>query len=122
MKTDLRAWLNAVEAHGELKTVDGTEWNKEIGTLVDLNAKARGQALAFDQMERCPAGFRPLAGARAGAQRVALTLAMPLGLEGLNGIRSREERMRGWRDGRDPFRPIVPKNGGVVQTVDEGDA
>ena len=36
MKTDLRSWLTDVEAHGELKTVDGADWNKEIGTVVEL--------------------------------------------------------------------------------------
>ena len=44
MKTDLRSWLTDVEAHGELKTVDGADWNMEIGTVVELNAKARGPA------------------------------------------------------------------------------
>ena len=31
MKTDLRTWLNAVEAHGELKTVDGADWEHRVG-------------------------------------------------------------------------------------------
>jgi 3-polyprenyl-4-hydroxybenzoate decarboxylase len=51
MKTDLRSWLTDVEAHGELKTVHGADWNKEIGTVVELNAKARGPALLFDKIK-----------------------------------------------------------------------
>jgi CO/xanthine dehydrogenase Mo-binding subunit len=35
MKTDLRSWLTDVEAHNELKTVHGADWNKEIGTVVE---------------------------------------------------------------------------------------
>ena len=71
MKTDLRAWLNAVEAHSEIKTVHGADWNKEIGTLVELNAKARGPALLFDNIKDYPAGFRLLAGAMSSAKRLA---------------------------------------------------
>ena len=67
MKTDLRSWLTDVEAHGELKTVDGADWNKEIGTVVELNAKARGPALLFDKIKDYPAGFRLLAGAMSSA-------------------------------------------------------
>src|SRR5215469_13805317 len=121
MKTDLRAWLNAVEAHGELKTVDGADWNKEIGTLVELNAKARGPALLFDKIKDYPAGFRLLAGAMSSAKRLSLTLGMPLGLEGLNLIRSMKEKMRGWSDELDEFPPMVLKDGAVFQNVDEGD-
>ena len=58
MKTDLRSWLTDVEAHGELQTVNGADWNKEIGTVVELNAKARGPALLFDHIKGYPAGFR----------------------------------------------------------------
>ncbi len=95
MKTDLRAWLNAVESHGEVKTVDGADWNKEIGTVVELNAKARGPALLFDNIKDYPAGFRLLAGAMSSAKRLSLTLEMPLGVEGLDLIRSMKDKMRG---------------------------
>ena len=41
MKTDLRDWIAKVEAAGDVKTLRGADWNKEIGTLVELNAKVR---------------------------------------------------------------------------------
>ena len=69
MKTDLRSWIATVEAHGEIKTLDGADWNKEIGTLVELNAKARGPALLFDNIKDYPTGFRLLAGAMSSAKR-----------------------------------------------------
>src|SRR5690348_18494451 len=98
MKTDLRAWLNAVEAHGEIKTVHGADWNKEIGTLVELNAKARGPALLFDNIKDDLAEFRLLRVAIASANRFPLLLGMPLVLESLDLIRSMKDNMRGWRD------------------------
>ncbi len=121
MKTDLRTWLNAVEAHGELKTVDGADWNKEIGTVVELNAKARGPALLFDNIKDYPAGFRLLAGAMSSAKRLSLTLGMPIGLEGLELIRSMKDKMRGWSDELDEFPPMMVKDGAIFQNVDEGE-
>src|SRR2546428_2161451 len=121
MKTDLRAWLNAVESHGEVKTVDGADWNKEIGTVVELNAKARGPALLFDNIKDYPAGFRLLAGAMSSAKRLSLTLEMPLGVEGLDLIRSMKDKMRGWSDELDEFPPMAVKDGAIFQNVDEGD-
>src|SRR5439155_1133937 len=120
MKTDLRAWLNAVESHGEVKTVDGVDWNKEIGTVVELNAKARWPALLFDNIKDYPAGFRLLAGAMSSAKRLSLTLEMPLGVEGLDLIRSMKDKMRGWSDELDEFPPMAVKDGAIFQNVDEG--
>jgi 3-polyprenyl-4-hydroxybenzoate decarboxylase len=121
MKTDLRSWLNDVEAHGELKTVEGADWNKEIGTVVELNAKARGPALLFDKIRDYPAGFRLLAGAMSSAKRLSLTLGMPLGHEGLDLIRSMKDKMRGWSDELDEFPPMPVKDGAIFQNVDEGE-
>ena len=53
-RTDLRGWLSDVETIGELKRIDGADWNKEIGTLVELNAKAHGPALLFDHIKDYP--------------------------------------------------------------------
>ena len=109
MKTDLRSWLTDVEAHSELKTVDGADWNKEIGTVVELNAKARGPALLFDKIKDYPAGFRLLAGAMSSAKRLSLTLGMPLDVEGLDLIRSMLTKI-----GLDPRSDaqILPLSGG----------
>ena len=121
MKTDLRSWLTDVEAHGELKTVDGADWNKEIGTVVELNAKARGPALLFDNIKDYPAGFRLLAGAMSSAKRLSLTLGMPPDVEGLELIRSMKDKMRGWSDELDEFPPMPVKDGAIFQNVDEGE-
>jgi len=121
MKTDLRSWITAVEAHGEIKTLDGADWNKEIGTLVELNAKARGPALLFDNIKDYPTGFRLLAGAMSSAKRLSLTLGMPLGLEGLDLIRSMKDQMHGWTDELEEFPPLPVKDGAIFQNVDEGE-
>ena len=37
--TDLRDWLEIVDSIGELKKVDGVDWNLEMGTLAEIFAR-----------------------------------------------------------------------------------
>ena len=37
--TDLRDWLEIVDSFGELKKIDGVDWNLEMGTLPELLAR-----------------------------------------------------------------------------------
>jgi len=121
VKSDLRSWLTDVEAHGEVKLVEGADWNKEMGTLVELNAKARGPALLFDKIKDYPAGFRLLAGSMSSAKRLSLTLCMPLEVEGLDLIRSMKDKQRAWIDHLDEFPPLQVKEGAIFQNVDESE-
>lgn len=118
MNTDLRDWIVAVQATGEIKTLSGADWNREIGTLVELNAKARGPALLFDEIKGYPAGFRLLAGAMSSARRLALTLGLPPDLEGLELIRCMKDSMRGWNDRLGDFPPVEVQSGVVFENVD----
>jgi UbiD family decarboxylase len=120
MNTDLRDWIAAVETSGEITTLSGADWNKEIGTVVELNAKARGPALLFDQIKGYPAGFRLLAGAMSSARRLALTLGFPLDLEGLELIRFMKEKMHAWNDHLQEYSPRQIESGAVFETIDKG--
>jgi hypothetical protein len=120
MKTDLRSWLMMSKA----RRAQDSRWRRleqEIGTVVELNAKARGPALLFDKIKDYPAGFRLLAGAMSSAKRLSLTLGMPVGVEGLDLIRSMKDKMRGWSDELDEFPPMPVKDGAIFQNVDEGE-
>ena len=119
MNTDLRSWIEAVEGCGELKHLPGADWNKEIGTIVELNAKARGPALLFDRIKDYPPGFRLLAGAMSSAKRLALTLNLPTNLQGLELIRFMKEKMREWSDGMANYPPLEVEDGAIFQNVDE---
>ena len=121
MNTDLRSWIKSVEEHGELKTVVGADWNNEIGTIVELNAKARGPALLFDRIKDYPPGFRLLAGAMSSARRLSLTLGLPWDLEGLELIRCMKDQMRGWTDRIEDYPPAALEAGAVFQNIDEGE-
>ena len=57
--TDLREWLEIVESLGQLKKVDGVDWNLEMGTLSELIAqgtKGPVPAILYDNIKDYPEG------------------------------------------------------------------
>ena len=63
--TDLRAWIERVEAEGELRRISGAHWDKEIGALTELSARLHGNrvAMLFDDIPGYPKGYRVLSNA-----------------------------------------------------------
>ncbi len=60
---DVRQWLELVENMGELKRVNGADWNLEIGTMAELIYRERSgdiPALLFDRIKGYSEGFRIL--------------------------------------------------------------
>ena len=52
-----RQWLELVESMGELKRIDGADWDLEIGTMAELIYRERTgtiPALLFDQIKGYP--------------------------------------------------------------------
>ena len=53
----LRSWLEQADALGELRTIDGADWDLEIGGVADIVTE-RGSSLAvlFDSIRNYPNG------------------------------------------------------------------
>jgi len=84
--TDLREWLDIVDTTGELKKVDGADWNLEMGTLAELLAtesKGAVPAVLFDNIKGYPKGYRTLFAQNASFKRMALNLGLPMDLASL---------------------------------------
>ena len=80
----LRSWLEQVDKMGELRKVDGANWDVEMGAITHmLTEKSRGAAPAilFDNVPGYPQGYRTLYGQLSSARRIALTLGLPLEYE-----------------------------------------
>ena len=74
---DLRDWLAAVEAKGDLKTVTGANWHTDIGQVVEVMCHDEGTpSVLFDEVEGCPPGFRILINWFTGTRK-NLTLGFP---------------------------------------------
>jgi 4-hydroxy-3-polyprenylbenzoate decarboxylase len=74
---DLREWLQAAEELGELKSVRGVHWDREMGAMVDMCYRRGGRrapALLFDEVPGYAAGQRCLYGMMASPRRFALTI------------------------------------------------
>lgn len=83
---DLREFLKRLEEIGQLRKVEGAEWNLEIGALSHLVSEKRGPALLFDRIKGYPAGFRVATNIFHTVGRVALALDMPPDSHGLDII------------------------------------
>ena len=76
---DLRAWLEEVEAAGELRNVTGAEREEEIGAIVDIHMrKMSNPAVLFDQVPGYPKGHRVLAKILTSVPRINIALGLPV--------------------------------------------
>src|SRR3990170_4844329 len=76
---DLRAWLSAIDKLGELRSVEGADWNLELGAISELNVKkALPPALLFDRIKDYPKGFRVLTCSTSSPARLSSILRLPV--------------------------------------------
>ena len=73
---DVRSWLDGVESLGLLKTVEGADWDQEIGAITDINVKKNKYTLLFDKIKGYPEGFRVLTGSLLDSRRLFGTRSM----------------------------------------------
>jgi UbiD family decarboxylase len=117
---DLREWLEIVESFGELKKIDGADWNLEMGTLAELVAReSKGPvpAVLFDRIKDYPPGYRVLFAQNASFKRMALNLGLPLDLSGLDLVRAFRDKLAAHR----PIPHRVVKSGPILENVLSGD-
>lgn len=108
---DLRDWTDKVREFGELRTLDGIDWNLEIGAITELaTGLENSQVILFDNIKDYPPGFRILVGIRNPTlKRQCLTNHLPLEYD-------RGQFIQAWRERLNHPRLIPPT------TVDGGPA
>ena len=75
VQTDLRDFLAEVEAAGELKTVQGAHWDKEMGAVTEVLYREKvdkSPLLLFDNIPGYPKGFRTIYGMLGSPLRLSL--------------------------------------------------
>ena len=118
---DVRQWLELVESMGELKRIDGADWNLEIGTMAELIYRERTgtiPALLFDQIKGYPEGFRILFGQQTSYRRLALMAGLPMDSVGLKLVSRFKEKLNKLQ----PIPPRIVKTGPVFENTMAGDA
>jgi len=79
VQSDLRAFLQAAEAGGELAAINDAHWDKEIGAVTEVLYRQKVEkspVLVFDQIPGYQKGFRCLYGMFGSPLRLALVLGM----------------------------------------------
>ena len=75
---DLRDWIAAIDAVGELKVIKGAEPKEEIGGIVDIYMRKMGNpAVLFDEIPGYPKGTRVLANILTSVPRINVALGIP---------------------------------------------
>lgn len=105
MSQDFRAWIDDVKTLGLLKTVEGADWDEEIGALTDANSKKNKYTLLFDKVKDHADGFRLLTGALLDSRRVALTLGLDPTLSDLELVKVLRARMQSAGDKLQEYTP-----------------
>jgi UbiD family decarboxylase len=116
---DLREWIAAVEAMGELTRIEGADPHHELGGIVDLYQWDMGNpALLFDNIKGHRPGYRLLANVFTSLSRIALSLNLPLDY----GPR---DFVAAWRTQLKDLQPqpaVMVDHGPVLENQQQGDA
>jgi len=99
---DLRDWIKAA-GEGEVRSVNGCDWNLEIGAVTELvHHKEDGPAVLFDDIKGYPKGYRLLTNSLSSRKRLAMTLNIPPGDTKMDFVRN-------WRERYKEIKPIPAK-------------
>src|SRR5262245_59057255 len=116
-KQDLRAWIDALRAAGELQEISGAERETEIGGIVDLYMRKMGnRAVLFDDIPGYPHGHRILANILTSVRRINLTLGLPIDGSALELVSYWRKYMKEARS----IAPISVKSGPLMENVSSG--
>jgi UbiD family decarboxylase len=118
---DLRPWLSEVERLGELKHVDGADWNLELGAISELNVKKDAPpALLFDQIKGYPKGFRVLTCSTSSPVRLSSILRLPIQRNHSGLVAVLRGKPAQWQAAAKDFPFEVVTSGPVLENKQEG--
>jgi UbiD family decarboxylase len=113
---DLREFLEAAQSLGEVKAIEGADWNLEIGCITEIMAEKEGPLLLFDAIPGYPQGFRLVTNFLGTPRRFALALGLPLDIPKL-------EMLKLWKERSPGLKPVPPQevpSAPVMENLVEG--
>ncbi len=118
MYRDLREYIKGAEELGELKIIEGADWDLEVGTITELMTKRDTPLLLFDKIKGYPPGYRIVTNLAATKKRVSLLLGLPEKEKPIDLLKAWREKAKG---GFKPVPPVQVKTGPVMENVHTGD-
>lgn len=121
MADDLRDWLAKVEEMGELKHIEGADWDLEIGAISALNVgKEEHGALLFDNIKGYPKGYRILSCSTSTPRRLGFTFNLPEFSSKLDMVRVMREKLAEWEGKMQEFPYEVVDRGPILENIQSG--
>ncbi|MBI2854478.1 MAG: UbiD family decarboxylase [Chloroflexi bacterium] len=116
---DLREYIELAKGLGELKVIEGADWDLEIGAIVDWQSEPGTPLLLFDKVKGYKPGFRVMANFGTAPKRLALAMGLPPETE------RPMDFVKAWRDKlRQGFKPVPPvevDTGPIRENIYTGD-
>lgn len=110
-------FIEAADALGDVRRVDGADLDLDVGCLTELAAERDGPMLVFDKFAKYPPGYRVCSNAIRTARRFALALDLPTDIHPL-------ELLRRWGEKRKTSTPVLPRSiedGPILECMQQGD-
>lgn len=118
---DLRSWLADIEKKGELKCIDGADWNLEIGAISSLNGRRRDcPALLFDKIAGYPPGYRVLSCSTTSRRRVEMAFNLPPTDSDMGLVQVLRKKLIEWESRLAQFPYEVVSSGPILENVLSG--
>jgi 4-hydroxy-3-polyprenylbenzoate decarboxylase len=117
MFDDFRSFVEYLSSVGELRKIEGADWDLEIGTITELMAERQGPALLFDEIKGYPKGYRIACNVIMTPKRQRIAL-------GISEAVSEEDIIRDWKDRLKQIKLVPPREvatGPVMKNILTGD-
>lgn len=117
---DLRDWLSVVEKKGELKVIEGADWNLEIGAIAEVQRRTENPpAYLFDKIKGYGEGYRVLTGSLLTPSRLGLTFGFSTSTSEEEMVKELRGKFKDWEKGArgDKFNPKFVDSGAVKENV-----
>src|SRR6185503_5395402 len=115
---DLRVWLGEIDKHGELRHVEGADWNLELGAISELNVKKDAPpALLFDSIKGYPKGFRVLTCSTSSPARLSSILRLPLQKTHQGLVEALRGKPAQWQAEAPKYDPVVVSSGAILENT-----
>lgn len=118
---DLRSWLALMTELGEVRTVRGAHWDKEIGAISELNYRRKSPpALLFDEITGYRKGLRVLSGSMSNARRLGATLRLGTDLDDWALVEALRAKPQQWVRQAADYPVVEVGSGPVTENVVSG--
>ncbi len=114
---DLREFIAAAEAVGDLQLIKGAHWDLEIGCITEIMAEQEGPFPLFDAVPGYPEGFRIVTNFLGTPGRFARALGLPSDLPKLEILKAWREKSRRL----EYLAPVEVESGPVLENIRDGD-